>query len=130
MNKVLLTGNLGRDPQIYDDKEDSKPMAVLSMATNEFVGSGDDRKKFTEWHRVVVFGAIVAAIKKYYKKGKSVEVEGRLRTRKWADAEGITRWTTEIVSRSIRLLGSAPQSDAQPPVPPMDAEPADDPIPF
>jgi len=127
MNKTFLIGNLGQDPEIRATTGGT-PVANLSIATNEFRGAGDDRKKFTEWHRVVVFGKFVAIIDQLYKKGKQVLIEGRSQTRKWTDKNGVIRWTTEVVAHNCQLLGPAPATaGVAPPIAAYDGADADEP---
>jgi single-strand DNA-binding protein len=99
VNKVILVGNLGRDPEIRST-QDGMRIANLSLATSETwrdKASGE-RKEKTEWHRVAVFNdRLVDVIEKYVKKGAKLYIEGQLQTRKWTDKEGQDRYTTEIV---------------------------------
>ena len=99
VNKVILVGNLGRDPEIRRT-QDGRPIANLSVATSESwrdKATGERREK-TEWHRVVIFSEGLAKIaEQYLKKGSKVYLEGQLQTRKWEDQSGQERYTTEIV---------------------------------
>ncbi|MEM9329785.1 MAG: single-stranded DNA-binding protein [Pseudomonadota bacterium] len=99
VNKVILVGNLGADPEIRRT-QDGRPIANLSIATSENWrdrNTGERREK-TEWHRVVVFNeGLCKVIEQYVKKGSKVYLEGQLQTRKWQDNEGKDRYTTEIV---------------------------------
>jgi single-strand DNA-binding protein len=99
VNKVILVGNLGRDPEIRST-QDGLRIANLSLATSENwrdKASGE-RKEKTEWHRVAVFNdRLVDVIEKYVKKGAKLYIEGQLQTRKWTDKEGQERYTTEVV---------------------------------
>ncbi|MEM7068099.1 MAG: single-stranded DNA-binding protein [Pseudomonadota bacterium] len=99
VNKVILVGNLGADPEIRRT-QDGRPIANLSIATSESWrdrNTGERREK-TEWHRVVVFNeGLCKVIEQYVKKGSKVYLEGQLQTRKWQDNEGKDRYTTEIV---------------------------------
>jgi single-strand DNA-binding protein len=98
INKVILIGNLGQDPDIrYMQSGD--PVANISIATSESwkdKTTGEPREK-TEWHRVVFFGKLAEIVGKYLKKGSKVYVEGKLQTKKWTDKEGSDRYTTEVV---------------------------------
>ena len=99
VNKVILIGNLGRDPEIRQTK-DGRPIANLSVATSETWKDkmSGERRKRTEWHRVVVFSEGLARIaEQYLKKGSKVYVEGQLQTRKWQDQNGQDRYSTEVV---------------------------------
>ena len=104
VNKVILIGNLGRDPEIRST-QDGMRIATLAVATSENwrdKGSGE-RKERTEWHRVVIFNERLAEIaEKYLKKGSKVYLEGALQTRKWTDNAGQERYTTEIVLGRFR----------------------------
>lgn len=99
VNKVILIGNLGADPDIKRT-QDGRPIANLSIATSESwkdKNTGERREK-TEWHRVVVFNeGLCRVIENYVKKGSKVYIEGQLQTRKWQDNEGKDRWSTEVV---------------------------------
>ena len=99
VNKVILVGNLGADPEIRRT-QDGRPIANLSIATSESWrdrNTGERREK-TEWHRVVVFNeGLCKVIENYVKKGSKVYLEGQLQTRKWQDNEGRDRYTTEVV---------------------------------
>ncbi len=99
VNKVILIGNLGKDPEIRRT-QDGRPIANLSVATSESwkdKTTGERREK-TEWHRVVIFNEGLAKIaEQYLKKGSKVFLEGALQTRKWTDKEGVERYSTEVV---------------------------------
>jgi single-strand DNA-binding protein len=99
VNKVILIGNLGADPEIRRTS-DGRPIANLRVATSENWRdkATGERKERTEWHRVVIFSEGLAKIaEQYLKKGSKVYLEGQLQTRKWQDKEGQDRWTTEVV---------------------------------
>jgi single-strand DNA-binding protein len=104
VNKVILIGNLGRDPEIRTTQDGTK-VANLSIATSENwrdKNSGERREK-TEWHRVVVFNdRLVDVIERYLKKGAKLYIEGALQTRKWTDQSGAEKYTTEIVLQRYR----------------------------
>jgi single-strand DNA-binding protein len=104
VNKVILIGNLGRDPEIRST-QDGLRIATLSVATSESwrdKASGE-RKERTEWHRVVIFNdKLVEIVEKYLKKGAKVYLEGALQTRKWTDNSGQERYTTEVVLQRYR----------------------------
>lgn len=99
VNKVILVGNLGRDPEIRSMPNGDR-IANLSIATSETWRdkSSGERKEKTEWHRVVVFNDnIVKVVENYVKKGSTVYIEGALQTRKWTDQQGVEKYSTEIV---------------------------------
>jgi len=112
VNKVILLGNLGRDPEIRSMQSGSK-MATFSMATSKRwrdKNTQEQRDK-TSWHNIVVFGdGLVDIVEKYVKKGSKIYVEGELQTRKWEDQDGNDRYTTEVVlqgySSNLTLLDS------------------------
>ena len=104
VNKVILVGNLGRDPEIRTTQDGLK-IANLSLATSESwrdKNSGE-RKERTEWHRVVIFNErLVDVVEKYVKKGSKLYIEGALQTRKWTDNSGAEKYTTEVVLQRFR----------------------------
>ncbi|MCD6042593.1 MAG: ssb [Burkholderiales bacterium] len=107
VNKVILVGNLGRDPETRY-MPDGAALTNVSVATSfqwNDKASGE-KKEETEWHRVVFRGKLAEVAGEYLKKGSQVYVEGRLRTRKWQDKEGQERYTTEIVADRMQMLGS------------------------
>jgi single-strand DNA-binding protein len=99
VNKVILVGNLGKDPEIRRT-QDGRPIANLSVATSETwrdKGTGE-RKEKTEWHRVVIFNeGLCKVAEQYLKKGAKVYLEGQLQTRKWTDQSGVEKYSTEVV---------------------------------
>ena len=98
INKVILVGNLGGDPEVRHSQDGNK-IVTFNVATSEsWKDKSGERKDRTEWHRVVIFSPGLAEVaEKYLKKGSKVYVEGQLRTRKWQDASGADRYSTEIV---------------------------------
>jgi len=106
LNKVLLIGHLGRDPEVrYLPK--GQAVANFTMATNEvWTDREGKQQERTEWHRIVAFGKLAEFCSEYLSKGKQVYVEGRLQTRDWTDQNGQKRSTTEIIARTIILLGA------------------------
>lgn len=99
INKVILVGNLGNDPEIRSTS-DGREIANFSLATSEFWKDKNtgERKSKTEWHRVTIFSqGLVGIAKSYLKKGSKIYLEGQLQTRKWVDNAGIEKYTTEIV---------------------------------
>lgn len=113
INKVILVGHLGRDPEVRYTPSGSA-VANVSIATSDSwkdknTGEQHDR---TEWHRVVFFNRLAEIVGEYLKKGAQVYVEGRLQTRKWQDKEGNDKYTTEIVANEMQMLGSRGSSDA------------------
>ncbi len=112
VNKVILLGNLGRDPEVRSTQDGTK-IVNLNIATSERWkdrNSGEQRER-TEWHRVVIFNENLASIaEQYLRKGSTVYLEGQLQTRKWTDQQGVEKYTTEVVLQRYRgeltLLGS------------------------
>lgn len=139
INKVILVGNLGQDPETRYMPSGSA-VTNFTVATNESwkdkqTGEQKDR---TEWHRVAMFNRLAEIAAEYLRKGSQVYIEGKLRTRKWQDRDGNDRYTTEIIADEMQMLGgrgggSAPMSqDPGPSSPPPQAGPDDfdDDIPF
>lgn len=107
VNKVILVGNLGRDPESRYGADGSAIVNVSLATTDNWRDkSSGERKESTEWHRLVFFGKLAEIAGQYLKKGSQVYVEGRLRTRKWQDKDGQERQTTEIVIEEMKMLGS------------------------
>lgn len=107
VNKVILIGNLGNDPDIRYTASGAA-VANISLATAESWRDKEtgDQQERTEWHRIVFFGRLAEIVGEYLKKGSQIYVEGRLQTRKWQDKEGNDRYTTEIVANEMQMLGS------------------------
>jgi len=106
VNKVILIGNLGADPETrYLPSGDA--VANIRIATTEvWKDKGGEKQEHTEWHRIAFFGKLAEIAGEYLKKGSPVYIEGRIRTRKWQDKEGQDRYSTEIVADRMQLLGS------------------------
>ena len=107
VNKVILVGNLGKDPEVrYAPSGDA--FANITMATTRTWKdkTSGEKKEETEWHRIVFNGRLAEIAGEYLKKGRSVYVEGRLRTRKWQDKDGADKYTTEIIADQMQMLGS------------------------
>ncbi|MEY4762481.1 MAG: hypothetical protein RLZZ200_2337 [Pseudomonadota bacterium] len=106
INKVILIGNLGQDPEVRAMPSGSS-VANLRIATTESWRDKQtgENKEVTEWHTVVLFGRTAEVAQQYLRKGSSVYIEGRLRTRKWQDKSGNDRYTTEIVGNDMQMLG-------------------------
>ncbi len=107
VNKVILVGNLGRDPEVRYSPN-GQAVANATIATSESWKDKTTREKQerTEWHRLVFFGRLAEIAGEYLKKGSQIYVEGRLQTRKWQDKDGNDRYTTEIVANDMQMLGS------------------------
>jgi len=107
VNKVILVGNLGKDPETRYMPSGSA-VTNLTLATSESwkdKQTGDQQER-TEWHKIAMFGRLAEIAAEYLRKGSQVYIEGKLRTRKWQDKEGKDRWTTEIVADEMQMLGS------------------------
>ena len=107
VNKVILVGNLGKDPEVrYAPSGDA--ICTITLATSETWKDkqSGERKEATEWHRVAFFGKLAEIAGQYLKKGSSVYIEGMLKTRKWQDKDGSDRYTTEIKADEMKMLGS------------------------
>lgn len=114
VNKVIIVGNLGRDPEIrYMPSGDA--IANIAVATSYKTKDRDtgDAKEYTEWHRINFFGRLAEIVGEYLKKGSSIYVEGRLQTRKYTDKDGIERYVTEIVGEHMQMLGDQRPRDDQ-----------------
>jgi single-strand DNA-binding protein len=125
VNKVILVGNLGRDPETKY-MPDGAAITNVSIATSyqRTDKASGQKTEETEWHRVVFFSRLAEIAGEYLKKGSQVYIEGRLRTRKWQDKEGQDRYSTEIVADSMQMLGSRAGS-GEPRGEPMGQKPAE-----
>ena len=110
VNKVILLGNLGRDPETrYTAGGDA--VTNLSIATSEqWKDKSGEKQERTEWHRVVLFGRQAEIAGEYLKKGRSVYIEGRLQTRKYTDKDGVEKYSTEVVGDRMQLIGGSRES--------------------
>jgi len=108
VNKVILIGNLGADPEVKY-LSSGTTVANFRMATSEsrVNRSSGEKTTITEWHRVVAFGRLAEICGEYLSKGKQVYIEGRIRTRSWEDKEGNRKFTTEIIANQMQMLGTA-----------------------
>ena len=107
VNKVIIVGNLGRDPEVRYTPNGSA-VCNVTVATSRVRKNKEsgDKSEDTEWHRIVFFDKLAEIAGEYLKKGRSVYVEGRLQTRKWTDKDGVEKYTTEIVASEMQMLGS------------------------
>lgn len=104
LNKVLLIGNLGSDPEVRYTPA-GKQIVAFRMATNRHYKIEGEVRQETEWFSVVAFGRLAEVCSEFLKKGKSVFIEGRLKTRSWADAQGARHFRTEVIAEGLRLIG-------------------------
>ena len=132
VNKVILIGRLGADPEIRYTA-DGQPVATFRIATNEVWVKDGQKQERTEWHRIVAFGRLAEICGEYLSKGRQVYIEGRLQTRSYEDREGIKRFVTEIVALNMQMLGGRREALSSPgDVEPSfaDEPPPDDDLPF
>ena len=138
VNKVILVGNLGRDPEVRSTPS-GQPVATFSLATNrKWKDQSGNRQEETEWHNVVCWGRQAEIAGQYLTKGKQIYVEGRIQTRSWDDRQsGEKKYRTEIICDNFQMLGSRGSSNegdggygGGPSQAPPPAAPADDDIPF
>jgi len=107
VNKVILIGNLGKDPEVrYAPSGAAICNITLATSRNWKDKATGDKREETEWHRVVFYDKLAEIAGEYLKKGRPVYVEGRLKTRKWTDKDGVDKYTTEIIAEEMQLLGS------------------------
>lgn len=143
VNKVIIVGNLGRDPEIKVFPSGDQVANVTIATTDKWKDKqSGEMKEATEWHRVVFNGRLAEIAGQYLRKGSQVYVEGSLRTRKWTDQSGVEKYSTEIRADHMQMLGSksggsdapapTPQRQAPPPAPPAGSgfDDMDDSIPF
>ena len=142
INKVILVGNLGADPETRY-MPSGGAVTNLSIATSESwkdKQSGEQKER-TEWHKVAMFNRLAEIAAEYLRKGSQVYIEGKLRTRKWQDRDGNDRWTTEVIADEMQMLGgrggggaapmgSGPSQGSQSPPPQPSSDDFDDDIPF
>jgi single-strand DNA-binding protein len=138
VNKTIILGNVARDPEVRYTPNGSAVCSV-SVATNRSWKNKEsgERQEETEWHRVVFYDRLAEIAGQYLKKGKPVYIEGRLKTRKWQDKEGVDKYTTEVIAEQMQLLGGrdeeqAPRSEPAPKTskPKTDFDDMADDIPF
>jgi|18_taG_2_1085343.scaffolds.fasta_scaffold03799_4 single-strand DNA-binding protein len=116
VNKVILVGRLGTDPELRQTKSGFSVVNVR-VATNERRKDGDQWVDHTEWHTVTMWGKVAENVNKYCSKGKQLYIEGRIQTRDFTDKNGIERKATEVVADQVKFLGDRSDSQARPSVP-------------
>ena len=125
LNKVMLIGNLGKDPEVNYTAA-GQTVASFTIATTErFKNKAGEQEERTEWHKIVAWGKLAEIVRDYVEKGKTVYIEGKLQTRKWQDNSGVEKYTTEIIADKLQMLSPARQQSStyEPPV-------EDDDVPF
>lgn len=134
VNKVLLIGNLGADPEIRYTGTGTAVANFRVATTERWTTPGGEKEERTEWHRIVAFGKLGEICGEYLSKGKQVYIEGRLQTRTWEDREGAQRTTTEIIATAMQMLGQgkgAPSQSGEREAPSVEGDSLkDDDIPF
>ena len=122
VNKVILIGNLGKDPDVRH-LENGATVANFPIATSENYKDRKTGEKIsqTEWHNIVVWRGLADITERYLKKGDKVYIEGKLRTRSWQDQDGNTKYTTEVVADNLTMLGKSPDNSTSPPSQPAGA---------
>lgn len=115
VNKVILVGNLGKDPEVRTLESGAK-VATFPIATTEvFKNKNGEKVEHTEWHNLVLWRGLAEIAESYLKKGRQIYVEGRIRTRSYDDKDGVKKWITEINVDNMTMLGSPRDSSAPPP---------------
>src|SRR5438093_13525680 len=112
VNKVILVGNLGRDPETRYTTSGDAVTNIRVATTDTWKDKNGEKQERTEWHTVVFFGRQAEIAGEYLKKGRQVYVEGRLQTRKWTDKDGVEKYSTEIVADRMQLIGGARDAGA------------------
>ena len=111
VNKVILVGRLGRDPEEFTTTT-GKVVSTFSLATDrKYTNEKGEKVEETEWHSCAAYGKVAEVINKYLKKGRQVYLEGFLRTREFTGKDGVKRWKTEVIVNTMQMIGSASQSE-------------------
>ena len=105
VNKVILVGNLGRDPETRYMPDGGAITNISIATTSTWKDKSGEKQEATEWHRISFFGKLAEIAGEYLKKGSQVYVEGKLRTRKWQDKDGVDKYTTEVIADAMQMLG-------------------------
>ena len=108
LNKVILIGNLGQDPEVRYMPNGEAVTNITVATTENWKDKNGEKQEKTEWHRVTFYRKLAEIAGEYLKKGRQVYVEGRLETRKWTDKEGKERYTTEVIASDMKMLGPRP----------------------
>lgn len=114
VNKVIILGNLGRDPEIrYMPSGDAIANIAVATSYKSKDRNTGEQKEYTEWHRISFFGRLAEIVGQYLKKGSSVYVEGRLQTRKYTDKDGVEKYATDIIAENLQMLGGRPDGGGE-----------------
>ena len=124
VNKVILVGNLGRDPETRYTTNGDAVTNIRLATTDTWKDKNGEKQERTEWHNVVFYGRQAEIAGEYLKKGRQIYVEGRIQTRKWQDKEGQDRYTTEIIADRMQMLGTREGGGSAAPSEPAEREPA------
>ena len=106
INKVILIGNLGKDPETRYMPNGDAVTSITLATTDTWKDKNGEKQEKTEWHRVVLYRKLAEIAGEYLKKGRPIYVEGRLETKQWTDKQGIERYTTQIIADTMQMLGS------------------------
>ena len=115
VNKVILIGNLGNAPETRYMQNGDAVTNITLATTDAWKDKNGEKQEKTEWHRVTFYRKLAEIAGEYLKKGRSVYIEGRLETRKWTDKQGVEHYTTGIIATDLKMLGSKPAGQDQPP---------------
>jgi single-strand DNA-binding protein len=115
VNKVIMIGNLGRDPEVRYAADGGTAICNVSIATTSTWKDKNtgERREETEWHRVVFYSRLAEVVGEYLKKGSQVYIEGRLKTRKWQNKEGVDQYATEIIADQMQMMGGKPDQQVR-----------------
>ncbi len=136
VNKAILIGNLGADPELRYTPSGSAVATFNIATTDKWKGKDGQMQERTDWHRIVLWERQAEIAKEYLRKGSAVYIEGRIQTRNYEDKEGVKRYVTEIIGQRMQLLGGRPGAAGEgsapevPPAPPSDLDREDDDLPF
>ena len=136
VNKAILIGNLGKDPEIRYTPSGQAVASFPIATTRRWRDKDGQAQEQTDWHNIVVWGRQAENAKEYLRKGRPVYIEGRIQTRNYDDKDGVKRYVTEIVAQTVQFLGGRPDSDSgdrsapPPPEEPPDIQSDDDDLPF
>ena len=121
LNKAMLIGNVGNDPEIRTLQENVKVASFRIATTERYTDRNGEKKENTEWHQISAWNKVADIVERFVKKGSKVFVEGKITTRKWTDKDGNERQSTEIRAEAIQLLGKKEESTQAKPAPPEES---------